>query len=143
MSNQTVSAADDIVSTVERPAGQRGLAMKKFQGEKLVLTIGRAIGDGETLTHTAMDVIETAADVLALEAFTAYECAGWWHGVAEKSVRIEVNAGADELRRIYTAVPALTLALGQECIMCEFVAANASFKQAVNVPEFVSNVVNY
>lgn len=117
--------------------------MKKFQGEKLVLTIGRAIGDGETLTHTAADVIEAAADLLALEAFTAYECAGYWHGVAEKSVRIEVNAGADELRRIYAAVPALTLALGQECIMCEFVAANTSYKQAVNVPVSAADAVNY
>lgn len=117
--------------------------MKKTYGEKLVLTIGRAIGDGGTLTHTATDVIEAAADLLALEAFTAYECAGWWYGVAEKSVRIEVNAGADELRRIYAAVPALTLALEQECIMCEFVATNTSFKQAVDVPASVANVVNY
>lgn len=117
--------------------------MKKFQGEKLVLTIGRAIGDGETLTHTAIDVIETAADLLALDAFTAYECVGYWHGVAEKSVRIEVNAGANELRRIYAAAPALTLALGQECIMCEFVAANTSYKQAVNVPVSAADAVNY
>lgn len=116
--------------------------MEKFHGEKLVLTIGCAIGDSETLTHTAIDIIEAAADLLALEAFTAYECAGYWHGVAEKSVRIEVNAGADELRRIYMAVPALTLALSQECIICEFVAANTSFKQAVNVPISVADVVN-
>lgn len=117
--------------------------MKRIYGEKLVLTIGRAIDNGETLTHTATDVIEAAADVLALKAFTAYECAGWWHGVAEKSVRIEVNADADELRRIYAAVPALTRALSQECIMCEFVATNTSYKQAVNVPASVANVVNY
>lgn len=117
--------------------------MNETHGEKLVLTIGRAIGDGGTLTHTAADVIEAAADLLALDAFTAYECAGYWNGVAEKSVRIEVNAGADELRRIYAAVPALTLALGQECIMCEFVAANTSCKQAVNVPVSAADAVNY
>lgn len=82
------------------------------------LTIGHNVHGVHTFDHQT--VIEYAADVLELEGFTAYECAGYWHGERENSTRIEVcNLDADKLEQIKNMVPTLAAALAQECIMFE------------------------
>ena len=81
---------------------------------KLTLTVGHNVGSTPTLTHEY--VVRTAADVLALDAFTAWQTVGYYHGVAEAGTRIEVCADKSEIMRIYDAVPALALDLMQESI---------------------------
>lgn len=81
---------------------------------RLTLTIGHNVGTSPTLTHEY--VVRTAADVLALDAFTAWQTVGYYHGVAETGTRIEICADKSEVMRIYDAVPVLALDLMQESI---------------------------
>ena len=81
---------------------------------KLTLTIGHNVGAMPTLTHEY--VVRTAADVLALDAVTAWPPVGYYHGAAESGTRIEVCADKSEVMRIYDAVPALAIDLMQESI---------------------------
>lgn len=81
---------------------------------KLTLTVGHNVGSTPTLTHEY--VVRTAADVLALDAFTAWQTVGYYHGAAESGTRIEICADKSEVIRIYDAVPALALNLMQESI---------------------------
>ncbi len=70
---------------------------------KLTLTIGHNVGATPTLTHG--HVVRVAADVLALDAFTAWQTVGYYHGAAETGTRIEICADKSEVMRIYDAVP--------------------------------------
>lgn len=82
--------------------------------QTLTLTIGHNVGSAHVWDFEQVATI--AADLLALEGMTAWPTLGIWQGVREESTRVEVYAEPDEVSRILAAVPALALALRQECI---------------------------
>lgn len=85
--------------------------------KKAVLTIGHNVEGREWWTHE--DVLNAAADLLALDGFTAYEVNGMYKGARERSTRLEVIAERAELGRIVSALPALVYTLEQESILLE------------------------
>lgn len=86
--------------------------------QDLIITIGHNVNGRPTWSEA--DVLERAADVLALEAFTAYPCAGMWRGEREESTRLEILALDNaEAERIVEAVPCLARALEQAEIALE------------------------
>lgn len=85
--------------------------------KQMTITIGHNVGDGETVPHTHEHVIATACDILALQGYTAYECAGMWQGEREDSTRLELYGLTDDgAARIEAAIPVLATALSQRAI---------------------------
>ena len=82
------------------------------------LTIGHNVAGAPVFSTD--ETIDLASEYLELEAFTAFECVGFWHGMRETSTRIELcGLTDDDVARITAAIPTLAAAMGQECIMCE------------------------
>ena len=90
------------------------------------LTIGHNVDDVPTLSGE--DIYKTAAAVLSIDAFTAFDCVGYWRGIPEKSTRIEICAVSDDrAEEIRSSIPALASALGQEAIMLKVVPSVSTF----------------
>lgn len=98
----------------------------------VTLTIGHNVA-GVPMFNTS-EICDYAADYLGVNAFTAFECFGMWNGETEKSTRIEISALTEnEAETIRANVPALALALGQTCIMCEVRPDRVEFVERLTI----------
>lgn len=95
---------------------------------KTTLYIGHNIGDCAYWTHS--DVCTVAADILALNAFSAYEISGYWQGKPEQTTVLIVMGAGRDADTIARAIPALAYKLEQDSILYEVERVSAEFVSA-------------